>query len=301
MNSDKNKTVTILGGSGLIGSAISQFLTSQGFEIFILSRRPKNSHTIVYQNLEDQNVLDLLQKTDVIINLAGETIAQRWTKSAKEKIFNSRVKVTEQLIQALQKINKRPALLINTSATGFYGDQGDRLVDESVEAGDDFLSQTAKQWELTAMQGFDLGMRVVTPRFGVVLASNGGFLSKLLLPFKLFVGAILGSGQNYLPWIHIEDLTRIILFLIENRDIEGAVNVVSPQAVTVTEFSHTLAKGLHRPCLFKVPSLLLKIFLGEMSVLMLASCKVFPEKLMTAGFQFEYSDLDKALKALLQK
>jgi len=292
--------VTILGGSGLLGSAINQFLTSQGFEVFILSRKVRNSHTVVYQNLQDQNVLNLLEKTDVLINLAGETIAQRWTKSAKEKIFNSRVKTTQQLIESLQKIKKRPILLINTSATGFYGDQGDRLVDESIEAGDDFLGQTAKQWELTAMQAFDLGMRVVTPRFGVVLASNGGFLSKLLLPFKLFAGAVLGSGQNYLPWIHIDDLTRVILFLIQNQNLEGAVNVVSPQAATISQFSHTLAKTIHRPCLFKFPSFLLKIVLGEMSILMLASCKAFPEKLMTAGFQFEYQDLNKALTALLR-
>jgi uncharacterized protein (TIGR01777 family) len=208
---------------------------------------------------------------------------------------------TQQLIEALQKINKRPALLINASATGFYGDQGDRLLDESIEAGDDFLGQTAKQWELTAMQGFDLGMRVITPRFGIVLAPQGGFLEKLLLPFKFFAGAILGSGKNYLPWIHIDDLTRAILFLINNKNLEGGVNLVSPQAITISQFSHALAKTLHRPCLFKFPSFLLKIILGEMSILMLASCKVFPEKLMTAGFQFEYADLNKALKALLQK
>jgi len=295
------QTVTILGGSGLIGSAINKYLTSQGYQISILSRRPGNAQTVIYKTLQDEHILKLFENTDILINLAGENIAQRWTKSNKEKILNSRVKTTQQLIEALQKVKKRPLLLINASATGFYGDQGDRLVDESIEAGDDFLSQTAKQWELTALQAFDLDMRVVTPRFGIVLAPNGGFLSKLLLPFKLFAGAIIGSGKNYLPWIHIHDLTRAVLFLMQNQNLEGAVNVVSPQAITVTQFSHTLAKALHRPCLFKFPSFLLRTFLGEMSILMLVSCKAFPEKLMTAGFQFEYSDIQTALKALLQK
>lgn len=206
------QTVTILGGSGLVGSAINKYLTGEGYQVFILGRRPGHTQTVIYKTLQDEHVLKLFENSEILINLAGESIAQRWTKSTKEKIFNSRVKTTQQLIEALQKIKKRPALLINASATGYYGDQGNRLIDESIEAGDDFLSQTAKEWELTAMQGYDLKMRVVTPRFGVVLAPNGGFLSKLLLPFKLFAGAVLGSGKNYLPWIHINDLTRVILF-----------------------------------------------------------------------------------------
>jgi uncharacterized protein (TIGR01777 family) len=161
------QTVTILGGSGLVGSAINKYLTGEGYQVFILGRRPGHTQTVIYKTLQDEHVLKLFENSEILINLAGESIAQRWTKSTKEKIFNSRVKTTQQLIEALQKIKKRPALLINASATGYYGDQGNRLIDESIEAGDDFLSQTAKEWELTAMQGYDLKMRVVTPRFRV--------------------------------------------------------------------------------------------------------------------------------------
>jgi len=238
---------------------------------------------------------------DAVVNLAGASIAGgRWTKERKALLHSSRIDTTRALVNALAKMNARPRVLVSASAIGYYGNCGEEVLTEESKPGTDFLSGLAREWEGEALKAEALGIRVVLARFGIILARHGGALAKMLLPFKLGAGGRLGSGKQWMSWITLEDVTRIIRCAIENGAVRGAVNVVAPQPAQNTEFTKALAKALHRPALFPVPGFALRLALGEMAdALLLSSQRVRPQKLQQLGKTFLHSDLPSALSRIL--
>jgi len=240
---------------------------------------------------------------DAVVNLAGASVAGgRWTKERKELLRTSRIETTRALVGALAKMNVRPRVLVSASAIGIYGDRGDEVLTEESKPGTDFLTGLAREWEAEALKAEALGIRVVLARFGIILAQHGGALAKMLPPFKLGVGGKLGSGQQWMSWITLEDVVGIIRLAIENGTIRGAMNAVAPQAVQNTEFTKVLAKTLHRPALFPAPTFALRLALGEMAdALLLSSQRVKPQALEKLGYRFLHPELSAALNSVLQR
>jgi hypothetical protein len=239
---------------------------------------------------------------DAVVNLAGASIAGgRWTKERKELLRTSRIDTTRALVNALAKMNARPRVLVSASAIGIYGDRGEEALTEESKPGTDFLAGLTRDWEAEALKAEALGIRVVLARFGIILARHGGALAKMLLPFKLGVGGKLGSGQQWMSWITLEDVVGIIRFAIENGAARGAANVVAPRPVQNAEFTKVLAKALHRPALFPAPTFALRLALGEMAdALLLSSQRVTPSRLRELGYEFLHTDLSNALAAVLK-
>ena len=232
------------------------------------------------------------------MHLAGENIAGgRWNDTVKRKIRNSRVHGTRNLVKSIAAVEKRPKVLVCASAIGFYGDRGAQEMNETSAAGKGFLPEVCEEWEAEANAAKELGLRVVNVRIGVVLSPKGGALAKMLLPFKLGAGGIVGSGKQYWSWIGLHDLTRVIAHCINDDSLEGPVNAVSPQPLTNKEFTKVVGSVLHRPTLIPLPAFMAKIVLGEMAeALLLASTRVVPAKLQKSGFTFDHGDLDSCLK-----
>jgi uncharacterized protein (TIGR01777 family) len=238
---------------------------------------------------------------DAVINLAGEPIAQRWTEPAKKRIYDSRVAGTRRLVSALSTQSHRPRVLVCASAVGYYGSRGDEILTESSPPGSGFLPRLVTDWEQTARTAEALDIRVVSLRFGMVLG-HGGALAKLLPPFRLGAGGRLGSGRQWMSWIHIDDVVSLILFAMENAagvPLSGAVNATAPYAVTNDEFTRRLGAALRRPAIFPIPVFALKLLFGEMSEVLLDSQRVLPATAQAAGFHFQYPDLSAALKNIL--
>jgi len=303
--------IILAGATGFIGKELVRQLNARKHTITVLTRNAKNSF---YTNIspllsvEEWDAKNLgawtskVDGADAIINLAGEPIAgKRWTKKQKERIVNSRIDTTSALISSIREAKKKPSVLINASAVGFYGnvEQGD--VTETSVMGKGFLADTCNQWENEAKKVEQFGVRVALLRTGIVLGKNEGALKKMLPPFQFFVGGPLGSGKQWFPWIHVEDEIQIILFVLENKNISGAINLSSPTPVTNKEFSSLLAKVIHRPSLFPVPSFVLRMMLGEMSEMLLGGQKTIPQKLLQNGYKFLYPNLEDALKEILKK
>jgi uncharacterized protein (TIGR01777 family) len=235
---------------------------------------------------------------DGVINLAGEPIAaKKWTHLQRHRIESSRVDGTNSLVQAIANAAVRPKFLISASAVGYYGPRGDETVTEETPPGNDFLSFVCRQWEEEAKKAEELGVRVARLRTGIVLGSGGGALAKMVEPFKFFVGGALGSGQQWMSWIQLEDHVRLILELIENTHMSGPVNATAPNPVRNKEFCQTLARVLHRPCWAPVPGFALKLLLGDMADMLLTGQKVIPAAAQKFGFRFRYPTLEEALQA----
>ncbi|HLO11009.1 MAG TPA: TIGR01777 family oxidoreductase [Pseudoneobacillus sp.] len=295
--------IVIAGGSGFVGQALSEFFLKSGEEVFILTRQP-NSQTN-HPQLHDIEWLTTkskpssqLEGVDVFINLSGESInSGRWNKKRKARILQSRLKTTNEVLHILSDLKKKPKVLINASAIGFYGTSETAVFTEDSESNaNDFLAETVKQWESLALRAETLGVRTVLCRFGIVLSANGGALPKMALPYKFFAGGKLGKGNQWVSWIHIDDVLRAISFIIKNESIRGPVNFISPNPVQMNEFGQSLAKALHRPHWIPTPGIALKIILGEMSMLMLEGQNVLPDKLLKQHFGFRFPTLDMALK-----
>lgn len=238
---------------------------------------------------------------DVVIHLAGENIASgRWTRSKKQRIRSSRVTGTSNLVRALVKLPKPPRLLISASAIGYYGSRGDEILTESASPGSDFLADVCVAWESAALEAAQAGIRVVLLRTGIVLGPGGGALETICKPFRLGLGGRLGSGTQWMSWIHLQDLVQMILYLREHETIRGAVNAVSPNPCTNEQFTAALGKALHRPTFFAVPAPALRLALGQFANTLLASQRVVPEILSRAGFAFRYAGLDAALAGTLK-
>ncbi|MFN3135114.1 MAG: TIGR01777 family oxidoreductase [Candidatus Kryptonium sp.] len=302
-----SKTIAIAGGTGFIGSYIAKFLFKDGYQVLISSRNPEKVSDRLKEfevfrwnpELEDFPV-DVVQRADVLINLIGETISQRWTRKVKEKLRSSRINSTRKIVEVFSKVNSSGKTFISASATGIYGSRRDEMLTESSSYGDDFLSKLCIDWEDEAKKANEFGVRTVILRIGIVLGEKGGFLAKLLPVFRLGFGGKIGDGKMWMSWIHIEDLARVVKFAIENENIRGVYNVVSPNPVTNEEFTKLFAKTLNRPAFLPVPKFALKVLFGSelTEVALTSSQKVKPEKLLESGFKFKYSDIETALRSL---
>jgi hypothetical protein len=240
-----------------------------------------------------------MPRLDAVVHLAGEAIAQRWTRSAKKRIYTSRVEGTRQLVRALGRLRHKPTVLVSASAIGYYGDRGDETLIERSPWGNGFLSGVCRDWEREALHAREFGLRVVTPRFATVLGREGGALPRMLAPFRFGLGSKFGDGRQWMSWIHLEDLLRLLLFAIENPAVSGAINASSPRPVTNAEFTRTLAAALNRPAILSVPKMALRLAFGEMSSVLLGSLRVLPQRTEQMGFRFEQPKLAKALANLL--
>lgn len=301
--------IVLAGGTGFIGRPLSQRLIELGHDIIVLTRRAPSKSSDGEKRLEfiqwDAKTLSAwvgsIDGVDAIINLTGESIGGgRWTSSRKAHILNSRLDATRALVDAIAQAAKNPEVLVNISGVGFYGDVKWGDVSEYHIPGSDFLADVCKVWEAEARKATLHGVRVVTPRLGVVLERGGGALPRMLLPFRLFLGGSLGSGDQWFPWVHREDVIRVILMLLTNRNISGPVNVVAPDAVTMQRFSAAIGKAIHRPSWAHVPGFMLKLILGEMSSMILTGQKAVPRVLQETGYRFAYPTLDGALRAILR-
>jgi len=297
------KSVAITGGTGLVGTSLAAALQDVGYSTVSISRKtskPAGGHILwdPSTGLKDPSQLESI---DSIVHLAGENIAAgRWTAALKDRIRRSRIEGTRSLVKSLAAISRRPKTLISASAIGYYGDQGDNVLDENAESGHGFLAELCHDWEHEADAARDLGLRVVNVRIGVILSPKGGALAKMLLPFKLGVGGIIGSGKQYWSWIGLHDLVRIIMFCIGDDSINGPVNAVSPNAMTNYDFTKGVGRVLHRPTIFPMPAFAARLALGEMAdELLLSSARVTPKKLQAHGFKFDYPDLISCLTSEL--
>lgn len=292
--------ILLTGGTGLIGQHLSQLWRGQGHRLTVWSRTPAQvpkrcgSDVRGVARLEDIAADDAV---DAVINLAGAPIADRpWTAGRRSLLWASRITLTEQLLAWLEGREQRPEVLISGSAVGWYGDAGEReLTEASAPVKEDFASQLCIAWEETALRAQGLGIRVVLVRTGLVLASDGGFLSRLRLPFKLGLGGPLGDGRQWMPWVHIDDQVALIDFLLQHKEASGPYNACAPEPVRNREFARQLGRALHRPALLPMPALLLKAGLGELSTLLLGGQRARPVRLLAAGFTFRFNDLQSAL------
>jgi len=290
--------IAIAGASGLVGSALIPILQSDGNQITRLVRSSPKAGEIEWHPNQDQVSTQSLEGFDVIINLAGENIAGgRGTDEQKRKIRDSRVNGTHLLSEAIAKMNSKPKAFICASATGIYGDRDDEVLDEQSESGGGFLAGVCREWEKATEPANKAGVRVVNLRFGPILARDGGMLSKLLTPFKMGMGGKVGSGKQYISWIALDDAVSAIKLAIDRQTIHGPLNVVSPNPVTNEEFTKTLGHVLNRPTALAMPAFAARLAFGEMAdEMLLASQKVIPKKLTSAGFQFQYPQLEAAMR-----
>jgi uncharacterized protein (TIGR01777 family) len=237
---------------------------------------------------------------DAVFHLAGEPVAEgRWTREKKDRIRDSRVLGTHNLVTALDSLKTRPRVLIAASAVGYYGSRGDEILDETSKPGEDYLAEVCQAWEEEALGASPLGIRVVTVRIGIVLGKEGGALKKMLLPFKFGLGGRLGTGRHWMSWVHVDDLIGLFLHACAKDEIAGAMNAVSRTPVTNNDFTRTLATALHRPAIFPAPAFALKLALGEVTAVLLSSQRVLPRVAEKTGYQFKYPTLDGAIHAAL--
>ena len=290
--------ILLTGGTGLIGRQLCRHWLVQGHRLTVLSRTPESVARICgAQVLGVGRLQDVIGAVDAVVNLAGAPIADRpWTHKRKALLWSSRISLTESLLAWLERLEQKPAVLISGSAVGWYGDGGEReLTEDSGPVQDDFPSQLCIAWEETAARAEALGIRVVLVRTGLVLAAEGGFLSRLLLPFKLGLGGPIGNGRQWMPWVHIKDQIALIDFLLHKDDASGPYNACAPHPVRNREFAKTLGQALHRPAFMPMPAFALKVGLGELSGLLLGGQKAMPERLLAAGFTFQFTELRAAL------
>jgi len=294
--------ILLTGGTGLIGRQLCRHWLSEGHSLTVWSREPEKVAKICGPKVRGISRLEDIgqEAVDAIINLAGAPIADRpWTTKRKALLWSSRITLTEHLLAWLETREQKPDVLISGSAVGWYGDGGEReLTEESAPVIDDFASQLCIAWEETAQRAEALGIRVVLVRTGLVLSADGGFLSRLLLPFKLALGGPIGNGRQWMPWIHIHDQIALIDFLLHQKNASGPYNACAPKPVRNSEFAKTLGAVLHRPAFMPMPALALKVCLGELSLLLLGGQKAMPVRLLEAGFTFRFTDLRAALDDL---
>jgi uncharacterized protein len=293
--------ILISGSSGLIGSAAATALKSDGHDVVHLVRpgKPPNPGDVQWDPMRSTVDVAALEGVEVVIHLSGAGIADgRWTEERKQLLRSSRIDTTRVLVDSLSRLKQKPRVLIVASAIGYYGNRGDEILTESSTTGTDFLALVCRDWEAEASRAAANGIRTVMLRTGVVLSGKGGALPKMLTPFKLGVGGRLGSGQQWMSWIAIEDVVGIIRNAIANEQVSGPVNVVAPNPVRNEEFTRLLAAMLHRPTIFPAPAFMLRLAMGEMAdAVLLGSDRVKPERMLAAGYKFRFEILEPALRA----
>jgi uncharacterized protein len=301
--------ILITGSTGLVGTAFTQDLQRAGHTVCRLVRPGTSAQAASASHGFDVNWNPATRElggaavgADAVVNLVGASIADgRWTPQRKDLIRSSRVDTTRALVQALAKMSARPRVLVSASATGIYGNRGDETLTEASQPGNDFLSEIAKEWESEAIKAEALGIRVVRARFGVILSKHGGALPQMMRPFQFGVGGKIGTGKQWLSWITLDDTVAILRLALENANVNGPLNVVSPQPVTNADFTKILAAALHRPALFPAPAFALRLLLGEMAdALLLSSQRVQPAQLQRLNHQSQHPDLATALAAILK-
>lgn len=288
----------------MVGAALCSQLAGEGQDIVQLVRRtPQYDTEVLWDPHGDGTNVAALEGVEAVVHLAGENIAAgRWNAKVKERIRNSRVDGTRNLAAALAKLSAKPETLVCASAIGYYGDRGDELLAESAPPADTFLANVVKDWEAAARPAAEAGIRVVNLRIGVILSPRGGALAKMLTPFKLCVGGKVGSGRQYWSWIALDDVVGAIQHAIQTESLQGPVNTAAPNPVTNREFTKTLGRVLGRPTIFPMPAFAAKLALGEMAEeLLLASTRVDATRLIESGYEFRFTELETALRHLLQK
>ena len=297
--------VAVTGATGVIGGAVVAELRTRGDEPVALSRDATRAGERLGVEAHDWKApkaepppLDALRGSDAVVNLLGETIAQRWSDDTKREIRDSRVLTTRNLVAGLAQLpeGERPRVLVSQSAGGWYGARGDERVDEAEPAGDDFLARLTVDWEAEADRAEELGVRVVLPRTGVVLSESGGALEKMLPFFKLGVGGPVAGGRQYVPWVHLDDVVGAFLFALDNDALRGPVNVTAPEPVTNKELSKTLGRVLRRPAFAPVPALAVRTLYGEMASIVTTGQRAVPARLQEHGYVFRQPDLEQALR-----
>ncbi|NQD95405.1 TIGR01777 family protein [Pseudomonas sp. CrR25] len=295
--------ILLTGGTGLIGRALCHEWIGQGHQLSVWSRRPERVGELCGAQVRGIGRLAELgeEPLDAVVNLAGAPIADRpWTRKRKSLLWASRISLTEQLLGWLGERAQKPRVLLSGSAVGWYGDGGEReLHEDSSVVSEDFGAQLCGAWEETAQRAEALGIRVVLVRTGLVLARDGGFLKRLLLPFRLGLGGPVGNGRQWMPWIHLADQIALMDFLLQREAARGPYNACAPQPVRNTEFAQALGRALHRPALVPLPAFILRVGLGELSGLLLGGQRALPTRLSEAGFRFRFTDLDAALEDIL--
>ncbi|TNE74406.1 TIGR01777 family protein [bacterium] len=293
-----SEKIVITGGSGFLGTYLTSRLTKLGYDVVIVSRRRKISSNpkITYSNYADLS--DVINGSRAVINLAGYNLFDsRWTERVKKEIVESRINTTQSVVRAIHQAENKPDVFISASAVGYYGNRGNDELTENSSVGNDFLADVCQAWENEALKAEDV--RVVIPRIGIILEKNGGALGKMLTPFQFFVGGPLGNGEQFFPWIHMQDVVDSIIESIKNESYKGVYNCVAPQQITMNQFSSALGTVLNRPSLFKVPEFALGILLGEASEALVASQRVLPKQLIEWGYSFRFSDVKTALEDIL--
>lgn len=299
--------VLVTGASGMIGGAVCDALVSRGDEVVGLSRDPERARDSnpaltwhPWNPTLERPPEQALEGVDGVINLVGEPINQRWTEQAKRRIRESRETATRNLVQAIAAVDPRPGVLVSQSAVGYYGDRGDAVVDEETSAGSSFDAQVCVAWEAAAREAARSGVRVVITRTGLVLDRRGGLLKQLLTPFKLGLGGPLAGGDQYMPWINIDDEAGILLWALDSEEVSGAINATAPEPVTNREFSKTLGRVLGRPAVLPVPKLALQAMLGgELAEVATGGQRAVPRRALDLGYEFRYRELEPALRAAL--
>lgn len=300
-------TVVLTGATGMIGGALVSELVGRGDEVVVLARDPARAsqalgpavRTLAWPDPTRPPPIAVLDGADAVINLVGEPIAQRWSAAAKQRIRDSRVLGTRNLVQAIAAAERPPRVLVSGSATGYYGPHGAERLDEDAAPGSDFLASVVRDWEAEAGAATALGLRVAIARTGPVLAPSGGALAKMLPPFKAGVGGPVGGGRQYFPWIHLADEVGALIHCLDSEAASGPLNLTAPEPVTNAELSHALGRVLHRPAVMPVPASALRLLYGEMSVIVLTGQRAIPRRLLEQGYAFRQPALESALADVL--
>lgn len=299
--------IAVTGGTGFVGGHLTEHLVEQGHHVYILTRSPEKHRdtrnvTHVGWLKEEHSPEQHLPALDAIVNLAGESLASgRWTEERKRSILDSRIQATEGVLTLIDHLPEKPGVLVNASAVGYYGRSSTKtFTEETTTPGNDFLANVVTEWEERAAKARDKGIRTVYLRFGIVLGEEGA-LPKMMLPYKLMVGGNVGSGEQWMSWIHIDDVAGLIEYAIHNSDIQGPMNGTAPNPSRNKDFGKTLGEVMNRPHWLTAPSFALKAALGEMSILLLDGQSVLPKVALANGYSFKYPELKPALESIVQK
>jgi uncharacterized protein len=301
-------TYVMTGATGFIGRHLYRALRERGDEVIVLTRHPDSAskrfpdaaRVLLWSPGVAGEWSSAINGADGVIHLAGEPIAeQRWSEEYKQRILDSRVKGTRDIVNAIASAEQRPPVLVAASAVGYYGDTGDNEVDEDASPGDDFIAGVCVAWEAESRRANEHGIRVAIPRLGLVLAPDGGVMEKLLTPFRMFAGGPIGNGRQWFPWVHIEDVIGIILHALDSSQAQGVLNAVSPGIVRNRDFAIALGEALKRPARFTVPAFVIKLALGELGETLLGGQRVLPKRTLDSGYSFRHATIEEALQSLL--